>query len=158
VVLGAVPAPTDGESDEESLAQATSQDSTAQEPLEVIPEAVAADTPEASVNAPLSDQVDIEAIIDAAVGQQKDESKALEVNATKISLKITKEVTLEIYQGTSESDELLFSGTTQSATLAYDLPIFIKADEGSAIELYLSKDSRITLDDGKIEKVIQTTP
>ena len=80
---------------------------------------------------------------------------SLEVNVSSVSLKITKEVTLEVYQGTSVNDELLFSGTTQTATLGYDLPIFIKASDGSAIELYISEDSSIRLDDGEIEKIIK---
>ena len=95
-------------------------------------------------------------MIEAAVQQEKkDEVEALEVNTSTIRLKITKEVTLSVYQGTSSSDELLFSGTTQTATLGYDLPIFIKASDGSAIELYISEDLSITLDTGEIEKIIK---
>ncbi len=106
-----------------------------------------------------SDTATIEAMIEAAVQQEKkDEVEALEVNTSTVRLKITKEVTLLVYQGTSINDELLFSGTTQTANLGYDLPIFIKASDGSAIELYLSADSSITLDSGEIERIIKPIP
>ncbi len=124
---------------------------------------VPTDTAENTATESDAESSDIEAMIEEALTQEKKdkasslevEVDSLEVNVSSVSLKITKEVTLEVYQGTSVNDELLFSGTTQTATLGYDLPIFIKASDGSAIELYISEDSSIRLDDGEIEKIIK---
>lgn len=113
---------------------------------------VSTPSPDAAIE---SGETDIEAMIEAALEQDK-EVRVLELNTSSVRLKINQEVTLEVYQGTSTSDKLLFSGTSSNATLTYDLPIFIKTSDGSAIELIWGEGSSTTLGAGQSERLIQS--
>jgi hypothetical protein len=71
-----------------------------------------------------------------------------------VNLKIVGKVTLEVYEGTS-AEELLFNGTTKAGqTLVYDLPIYIKASHGQAVQVYADEQFRGLLGNDAVEVVI----
>jgi hypothetical protein len=106
-------------------------------------------------------QSDIESVIEGAIEQEqkKDELAVLSLTAPSVDLKIIKEVTLEIRQGTTASDPLLFSGTTQAGqTLVYTLPIYVAASDGAALEVYSNKTLEGFLGNSATIRVIQSAP
>jgi hypothetical protein len=150
ILLGALPSPTTPA--EASTNQQVDAEAATSSGLVELPA-----SPEAAV--PI-DQNDIEAVIEGAIKQEekKDETtlETLELASSSVSLKIIKEVTLEIRQGINASDKLLFSGMTQAGqTLVYTLPIYVQASDGTALEVYADEELRGNLGDGETIKVIQ---
>jgi hypothetical protein len=98
---------------------------------------------------------DIEAMIEAAVEREKKLNvETMVVVSPFVNLKIVREVTLEVYQGTSTED-LLFDGTTKAGqTLVYGLPIYVKASDGEAIQVYADDEFRGVLGGDAVEVVI----